>query len=86
MARPNRNLKKLNFYLSEATHNCLKHLAALRETTVSELMREGLRQYAMTELNKEKDSGRIVTGGAGQDASRDVATNAEGINSNGAEG
>ncbi len=86
MARPNRNLKKLNFYLSESTHKCLKHIAAIRETTVSELMREGLRQYALVELKKEQDSGRIITGRVGQDAVSDAATHTGGVNANGAEG
>ena len=86
MARPNRQLKKLNFYLSESTHKCLKHIAALRETTVSELMREGLRQYAIAELKTERESGRITTGRPRQDAVIDAATDTGGVNANGAEG
>jgi len=54
MPRAKRDLVRANFYLQPNVVKGLRILAALKATTVSDLVRQALRQYVLDEMTKEK--------------------------------
>lgn len=55
MPRPKSDWQKCNYYLPPATVRAIKRLAAFRNVTTSELVRDALQKYAVAELTKERE-------------------------------
>jgi len=60
--RTKTNLVKHNMYLDPQVMRALRWVAQSRGTNVSELVRQALREYAVTELAKEKHSVETLPG------------------------
>ena len=56
MARPKRDLTRMNFYVQDSIVKGLKVLADKRGTTSSEIVRAALREYVLRELQNEKNN------------------------------
>jgi|TARA_R110002074_G_scaffold104230_6_gene225043 hypothetical protein len=65
MARPKRDLTRMNFYVQDGIVKGLKVLADKRGTTSSEIVRAALREYVLRELQNEKDNNTGAGTGVG---------------------
>ena len=54
MARPKRDMQRVNYYVQRNVLQGLAKLSELRGSTASELVRTALRAYVMEELTKEQ--------------------------------
>lgn len=54
MARPSRDVVKINFYIDEDVLKAYKWLAKSRTTTYSELLRIASKRYVLDEVRKEQ--------------------------------
>lgn len=52
--------ERINFYFDKNLLEALKKLAILKNTTYSELIRVGMREYVVREGQKAIDSGQII--------------------------
>ena len=52
--------ERINFYFDKNLLEALKKLAALKNTTYSELIRIGMREYVVREGTKAIESGQII--------------------------
>lgn len=64
MARPKRDVERVNFYIQSKTLTGLRALAKLRATSMSNLLREALREWVGREMKKEKENARAARSSA----------------------
>ena len=61
MSKPSLGLERVNFFIEPQVKKALVWLAARRGTTFSEVIRMACKQYAVQEVNKERETTQQLT-------------------------